>query len=451
MSDIFVSYKREDRDRVEPLARALEREGFSVWWDPELPIGQSYSSSIRGALTEARAVIPVWTALSVQSEWVQEEATHGKRRGVLFPVRLDAVDPPMGFTMVETVDLLDWHEGATDHEEWGRLLQQLRAKLRSPAAVTRPDHDRVVTRRSGSRQWLRQRAAPIAGAAAIVVVIVAALMLSGGEPEVGSAGATPAATDAPASAPGGGGPASADGPVSPRDVPAPVLAAGANASFVEARQLAPGVAEPGEIFSTDDTRYYVVGNNLKVRDLAVVRLQNESTTLRPNLKIFNADKSQIAEPYDGTPGASVQHVLTLTPGQPIYLQVLPYNSVGKYKVSVTPQNAFDRFEPNDDALTPTAVKVGTDINANVMDTQDRDFYRFSGVTSPIVKVTFENLSTTLRPNLKIYDDNKSQLMEQYDGTPGANLNFEINLKQPRDFYVEVLPYNTSGKYRLRVD
>ena len=108
MSDIFVSYKREDRDRVEQLARALEGEGFSVWWDPELPIGQSYASSIRSELSEARAVIAVWTSRSVQSEWVQEEATHGKRRGVLFPVRLEAVDPPIGFTMVETADLSDW-------------------------------------------------------------------------------------------------------------------------------------------------------------------------------------------------------------------------------------------------------------------------------------------------------------------------------------------------------
>ena len=119
MADIFVSYKREDRDRVEPLARALESEGFSVWWDPELPIGQSYASSIRTALNEAQAVIPVWTALSVQSEWVQEEATHAKRRGVLFPVQLDAIDPPIGFTMVETADLIGWQEGDADHARMG--------------------------------------------------------------------------------------------------------------------------------------------------------------------------------------------------------------------------------------------------------------------------------------------------------------------------------------------
>jgi hypothetical protein len=33
MSDIFISYAREDRPRVERLAAALEQCGWSVWWD----------------------------------------------------------------------------------------------------------------------------------------------------------------------------------------------------------------------------------------------------------------------------------------------------------------------------------------------------------------------------------------------------------------------------------
>src|SRR5688500_13064442 len=148
MSDIFVSYKREDRDRVEQLARALEGQGFSVWWDPELPIGQSYASSIRSELSEARAVIAVWTSRSVQSEWVQEEATHGKRRGILFPVRLEAVDPPIGFTMVETADLSDWAEGDASHPEWSRLLEQLSAKLRSGSAAPPSEVKHVVGTRT---------------------------------------------------------------------------------------------------------------------------------------------------------------------------------------------------------------------------------------------------------------------------------------------------------------
>lgn len=66
-------------------------------------------------------------------------------------------------------------------------------------------------------------------------------------------------------------------------------------------------------------------------------------------------------------------------------------------------------------------------------------------------MTFENLSTTLRPNVKVYDGNKSLAVEKYDSTPGANLSFAVDIKAPRDFFVEVAPYGTAGKYRLRID
>jgi hypothetical protein len=156
MADIFISYKREDRDRVEPFAHALEGEGFSVWWDADLLIGTSYSASIKTELNQARAVIPVWTMLSVQSDWVQEEATQGKRRGVLLPVRFDNVDPPIGFTMVETADLSSWRAGHRDHQEWLRLLEQVRAKVRSgPTAASRHQGEASNQLRTESRRRSR--------------------------------------------------------------------------------------------------------------------------------------------------------------------------------------------------------------------------------------------------------------------------------------------------------
>jgi adenylate cyclase len=39
MADIFISYAREDVARVEKLNRALEAQGFSVWWDGNLATG----------------------------------------------------------------------------------------------------------------------------------------------------------------------------------------------------------------------------------------------------------------------------------------------------------------------------------------------------------------------------------------------------------------------------
>jgi hypothetical protein len=40
MSDIFMSYASEDRPRGEEFARALEGQGWSVFWDRAIPIGR---------------------------------------------------------------------------------------------------------------------------------------------------------------------------------------------------------------------------------------------------------------------------------------------------------------------------------------------------------------------------------------------------------------------------
>jgi TIR domain len=438
MADIFISYKREDAERVRQLAVALETEGFSVWWDPALPIGQTYSSSIHSQLATAKAVMPVWTARSIDSEWVQEEAVQGKRRGVLLPVRMDAVEPPLGFTMVQTADLSDWSGGEREHPEWRRLIDQAHALVGgSRATATMP----------GLPPGKKMRLMHVRPRHLTAAVAVIGVLVTGGlaiqrncdnTSRYGRSGSSEGKGDSAATR-------------VPRDVPAPSVSAGQHSSFVEARPLSLSVAEPGEIFTVEDTRFYKIENHLKLRDRTVIRLQNASATLRPDMKIYNANRSEVAEAYDPTPGASVEHTLTLTPGQPIYVQVLPYDSIGKYKLSVTPQQAFDNYEPNDDSLTASAVTIATDIVANVMDTTDHDWYRVTGAAKPRITVMFENLSSTLRPDVKVFDANKSEIAEKYDATPGANLTFDINIKQSREFYIQVLPYDSAGQYRLRIE
>ncbi len=46
MSDIFISYASEDRNRIEPLAKALAAQGWSVWWDREVPFGRDFDEII---------------------------------------------------------------------------------------------------------------------------------------------------------------------------------------------------------------------------------------------------------------------------------------------------------------------------------------------------------------------------------------------------------------------
>ena len=67
LADIFVSYSRQDRARVAPLVAALEAQGWSVWWDPEIAPGEEFDSLISRELEMARSLIVVWTPLSVDS------------------------------------------------------------------------------------------------------------------------------------------------------------------------------------------------------------------------------------------------------------------------------------------------------------------------------------------------------------------------------------------------
>lgn len=107
--DIFISYAREDRERVRPIAEELVRRGFDVWWDPRLRGGQDYRDAIEEALKSARCVVVAWSRHSVDSDFVIDEAERGKQRGILLPVFIDAgVGPPLGFGGIHTNDLSGW-------------------------------------------------------------------------------------------------------------------------------------------------------------------------------------------------------------------------------------------------------------------------------------------------------------------------------------------------------
>jgi hypothetical protein len=114
MADIFVSYKREDQAAIEPLVRLLEARGFSVWWDPCIVPGERFASVIRDALNNATCVIVSWSSRSIDSFWVQDEASVARDRGILIPISIDGAQPPLGFRQLQTTNLADWHGQADD-------------------------------------------------------------------------------------------------------------------------------------------------------------------------------------------------------------------------------------------------------------------------------------------------------------------------------------------------
>jgi len=124
MSDIFISYDSSERTRVRPLAERLQSIGWDVWWDPEIPVGQTYREVIRKELESANCVLVVWSNGSISSEWVIEEADVGKKRGILVPVVIDSVEPPLGFRSIQTAQLLGYPSSAPKREV-RRLLRAI--------------------------------------------------------------------------------------------------------------------------------------------------------------------------------------------------------------------------------------------------------------------------------------------------------------------------------------
>jgi hypothetical protein len=135
MSEIFISYKSEDVRRIAPLAFGLQGCGFSVWWDRYLPGGENWHAEIQNALADAKCVVVVWTHATVgqAGDFVRDEAREGKRRGILVPVNLDGVPPPLGFGEIQAIDLRKWN-GSTQDLVFQDLVDAVRAKIEARSA-----------------------------------------------------------------------------------------------------------------------------------------------------------------------------------------------------------------------------------------------------------------------------------------------------------------------------
>ena len=109
MADVFVSYVSEDRAIAEKISRGLEGAGFSVWWDRHIHGGVGFRKEIDRQLDAAKVVVVLWSAASLDSEWVCDEAQQARDENKLIPLRLDSVQPPLGFRQAQSLDFSGWN------------------------------------------------------------------------------------------------------------------------------------------------------------------------------------------------------------------------------------------------------------------------------------------------------------------------------------------------------
>jgi tetratricopeptide (TPR) repeat protein len=180
MAGVFLSYDRDDSAVAKVIATALEKAGHEVWWDLHVRGGAQFSKVIEEALKAADTVVVLWSANSIESAWVRDEAAAGRDSGRLIPATIDGTQAPLGFRQFQTIGLTDWKRGlkSPGYKELERTIAEVRAPEASREPASQP-----------KRRGPSARTAAFLGVPLIGAVAAAAYFLS-----PSSSGAVPTVT-----------------------------------------------------------------------------------------------------------------------------------------------------------------------------------------------------------------------------------------------------------------
>ena len=140
MADVFFSYKREDRHRVQLFCLELQKMGFEVAWDQKILTGEAWENWIFEQLMACKVVLVFWSRDSIQSEYVRNEARLAYKAKKLLPVfidRLSAIEKArlIGFDGLQSTELFNW-KGNLDDTAWQALVAGIERAI-TPTYVER--------------------------------------------------------------------------------------------------------------------------------------------------------------------------------------------------------------------------------------------------------------------------------------------------------------------------
>lgn len=206
------------------------------------------------------------------------------------------------------------------------------------------------------------------------------------------------------------------------------------------------------IADDSDVDYFAFKTPPTYRDIIEIAIDNDSTTLNLDLHVFNADRTEIGSSYNASESGNLSYSFAAAPDSLYYVKVAHFtHTVGAYRLMVRPRKAYDAYEPNDDIFHASSIVVGKTIEAGIMDPHDLDFYQFKTDKAGNLVVSLENRSTSLQPEIRIHDANRTDIGGKGDGTPSANVSFMFAAQANSIYYVQVGPDgSSSGNYALTV-
>ncbi len=98
--------------------------GYRVWRDDELPAHRAYADVIEERLEAAKAVVVIWSADAIKSEWVRSEANRAREGRKIVQVSIESIMLPMPFDQIQCADLAGW-TGEADAPGWRKVVKSI--------------------------------------------------------------------------------------------------------------------------------------------------------------------------------------------------------------------------------------------------------------------------------------------------------------------------------------
>lgn len=109
MTQVFISYSRQDMEFVQRLAADLQQKGLDVWWDlSDIQGSDVWERKIEEGLRNSKYFIVVLTPDSLASRWVRREYLSADNTGIkIIPLRLKPYDvTPLTLRDIQPIDAI---------------------------------------------------------------------------------------------------------------------------------------------------------------------------------------------------------------------------------------------------------------------------------------------------------------------------------------------------------
>ncbi|MEM9739493.1 MAG: toll/interleukin-1 receptor domain-containing protein [Pseudomonadota bacterium] len=131
MIDLFISYKREERDFARRLFDDL-KPFLRPWFDTSLEIENTWRAVLSRQLSEASCQVTLWSPKATESKFILSEASQALNEAKQIDALLSPCEIPLPFGQRGVVDLTGWRVNPEDIGKWD-LLRKVAEVLRDGA------------------------------------------------------------------------------------------------------------------------------------------------------------------------------------------------------------------------------------------------------------------------------------------------------------------------------